>query len=48
MRSNIKEYGVKRKDKKAHIEKMKSKNRLNSLTYDDLFQVLRGKEKRIK
>lgn len=45
---NIQEYIVRRKHKKAHIEKMKAKTRLNGLTYDDLFQVLRGRDKRIK
>jgi hypothetical protein len=46
--SDIQEYVVNRKAKKAHIEKMKAKTRLNGLTYDDLFQVLRGRDKRIK
>jgi len=46
--SNIQEFVVRRKAKKAHIEKMKAKTRLNGLTYDDLFQVLRGRDKRIK
>lgn len=46
--SDIQEYVVNRKAKKAHIEKMKAKQRLNGLTFDDLFQVLRGRDKRIK
>jgi hypothetical protein len=46
--TGIQEYIVRRKYKKAHVEKMKAKTRLNGLTYDDLFQVLRGRDKRIK
>ena len=46
--TGIQEYIVRRKFKKAHIEKMKAKTRLNGLTFDDLFQVLRGRDKRIK
>lgn len=46
--SNIQEYVVRRKEKAAHVQKLKAKTRLNGLTYDDLFQVLRGRDKRIK
>jgi hypothetical protein len=45
---NVQEYIVRRKQKRAHIEKMKAKTRLNGLTYDDLYQVLRGRDKRLK
>lgn len=44
----IQEYVVRRKQKKAHIEKMKAKTRLNGLTFEDLYQVLKGRDKRIK
>ena len=44
----VQEYIVKRKQKVAHIQKMKAKTRLNGLTFDDLYQVLRGRDKRIK
>jgi len=44
----IPEYVVKRKAKEAHIEKLKAKTRLNGLNYEELLQVLRGRDKRIK
>lgn len=46
--SNVPEYVVKRKAKDAHIAKLKAKTRLNGFTYEELLQVLRGKDKRIK
>jgi len=44
----VQEYVVRRKQKQAHIEKMKAKTRLNGLTFDDLYQVLKGRDKRLK
>ncbi|WZE63595.1 virion structural protein [Maribacter phage Panino] len=44
----IPEYVVKRKVKAAHVAKLKSKNRLSGLTYEELLQVMRGKQKRLK
>jgi len=44
----VQDYIIRRLRKQAHIEKMKAKTRLNGLTYDDLFQTLRGRDKRIK
>lgn len=44
----MQEYIVRRKQKKAHVEKMRAKTRLNGLTFDDLYQALRGRDKRIK
>jgi len=44
----VQEYIVRRKMKAAHIQKMKAKTRLNGLTFDDLFQTLRGRDKLIK
>lgn len=46
--TDVQEYIVRRKYKKAHVEKLRAKTRLNGLTYDELFQVLRGRDKRIK
>lgn len=45
---SIPEYVVKRKAKDAHIAKLKAKNRLIGLTYEELLQTLRGRDKRIK
>jgi hypothetical protein len=45
---NVQEYIINRKYKKSHVEKMRAKTRLNGLTFDDLYQALRGKDKRIK
>lgn len=45
---DMQEYKVNRMKKNAHVLKMKAKTRLNGLTYDDLVQVLRGRDKRIK
>lgn len=44
----IPEYVVKRKVKQAHVEKLKAKTRLSGFTFDELMQILRGKDKRIK
>lgn len=46
--TGVQEYIVRRKHKKAHMEKLKAKTRLNGLTYDDLFQVMRLRDKIIK
>lgn len=45
---NTQEYIIKRKRKQAHIEKMKTKSRLDGITFEDLMQVLKGRGKRIK
>lgn len=44
----IQEFIVRRKQKSAYIEALKAKTRLNGLTFDDLFQAIRGKDKRLK
>lgn len=44
----VQEYVVKRKAKEAHLAKMKAKTRLSGFTYEELLQVLRGKDKRLK
>ncbi len=44
----IPEYVVKRKVKDAHIATLKAKTRLSGLNYEELLQVLRGRDKRIK
>lgn len=44
----IPEYVVKRKIKEAHVAKLKAKTRLSGLTYDELIQVLKGRDKRLK
>lgn len=44
----IPEYVVKRKVKDAHLAKNKAKTRIAGFTYEELLQVLRGKDKRIK
>lgn len=44
----IPEYVVKRKVKDAHIAGLKAKTRLSGLNYEELLQVLRGRDKRIK
>lgn len=46
--SEAREYQVRRKQKEAHIQKLKAKTRLNGLTYEDILQTLRGRDKRIK
>jgi hypothetical protein len=44
----IPEYVVKRKVKDAHIATLKAKTRLSGFTYEELLQVLRGRDKRLK
>lgn len=44
----IGEYVVKRKLKAAHIAKNKAKSRIAGFNYEELLQVLRGKDKRLK
>tara|TARA_R110000737_G_C14624761_1_gene494588 strand:+ start:10135 stop:11028 length:894 start_codon:yes stop_codon:yes gene_type:complete len=44
----VPEYVVKRKYKQAHVQKLKAKTRLSGLNYEELLQVLRGKDKRLK
>lgn len=46
--NDVQEYKIRRMEKNAHRLKMQAKNRLNGLTFDDLMQVLRGRDKRIK
>lgn len=46
--SGIAEYVVKRKKKDFHLAKLKAKSRLSGFTYEELLQVFRGKDKRIK
>lgn len=46
--SDMQEYVIRRKHKQYHIEAMKAKSRLTSLTFEDLFQVMRLRDKRIK
>lgn len=46
--SDVQEYKVRRMEKNFHRLKMQAKTRLNGLTFDDLMQVLRGRDKRIK
>lgn len=47
-RLGVQEYIIKRLAKVAHIAKMAAKSRLNGLTFDELYQALRGKDKRLK
>lgn len=44
----IQEYIVRRKHKYYHIQYLKAKSMLSGLTYDDLFQTLRTRDKIIK
>lgn len=46
--SGVTEYVVKRKKKDAHLARLKAKSRLNGFNYEELLQVLRGRDKRIK
>jgi len=44
----IQEYIVKRKRKDYDVARRKAKMRLNGITFDDIMQAMRGKDKRIK
>jgi len=45
---DIQEYIIKRKRKDYDVARRKAKMRLNGITFDDIMQVMRGKDKRIK
>lgn len=47
-RYGIQEFIIKRKRKEYDIARRRAKMRLNALTFDDLMQIMRGKDKRIK
>jgi len=44
----IQEYVIRRKRKEYDVARRKAKMRLNGLTYEDILQAMRGKDKRIK